>query len=139
MKSATTIRVLYAEDNEDAGFMLTTLLGFSGIEATVAETIAKAWRLVQAESFDLYLLDTNFPDGDGFELCKKLREFALHTPIVFYSGKAYQSDKEKGISAGANAYLVKPYSGSVAATIIQLTKQTNDIAAAEKVEIWQNA
>lgn len=51
-------RVLYAEDNEDACFMVTTMLGLSDIEVSTAGTLAEAWRLGQAERFDLYLLDS---------------------------------------------------------------------------------
>ena len=76
----------------------------------VANTIAEALRLSQTEHFDLYLLDTRFPEGNGFELCRKLRETVPQTPIVFYSADAYPADNARGILAGADAYLVKPTS-----------------------------
>ncbi len=124
MQSPNRPRVLYADDNEDACLMLSTMLGFSSIETTSAKTIDEALRLAQAEQFDLYLLDTRFPEGSGLDLCKQLREFNPQTPIVFYSGNAYEHDKAKGLAAGADAYLVKPDSDTVAATIFRLLKQT---------------
>jgi DNA-binding response OmpR family regulator len=42
------------------------------------------------------------------DLCKKLREFNPRTPILFYSGAAYESDKQQAFTAGAQGYLVKP-------------------------------
>ncbi len=122
MQAITRPRVLYADDNEDACLMLSTLLGFSNIETTAANTIDDALKLAQAELFDLYLLDTRFPEGSGLELCRRLREFHPQTPIVFYSGDAYESDKAKGFAAGADAYLVKPDSDGVAPAVFQLIK-----------------
>ena len=124
MQSPTRPRVLYADDNEDSCLMLSTMLGFSSIETTSANTIDEALRLAQAEQFDLYLLDTRFPEGNGLDLCRKLREFNSSIPIVFYSGDARETDKAKGFTAGADAYLVKPESDTVAATIFRLLKQT---------------
>ncbi len=124
MQSLTHPRVLYADDNEDACLMLSTLLGLSNIETKSANTIDEALKLAQAEQFDLYLLDTRFPEGSGLELCRQLRKFNSRTPIVFYSGDAYEADKAKGLAAGADAYLVKPNTDTVTPTIFQLLKQT---------------
>ncbi len=124
MKSLTRPRVLYTDDNEDSCLMLSTMLGFSSIETTSANTIDEALRLAHAEQFDLYLLDSRFPEGSGLELCRKLREFNSSIPIVFYSGDAGETDKEKGFTAGADAYLVKPDSDTVTPTIFRLLDQT---------------
>jgi len=124
MQSLTRPRVLYADDNEDSCLMLSTMLGFSSIETTSANTIDEALRLAQAEQFDLYLLDTRFPEGSGLELCRKLRAFNSSIPIVFYSGDAGETDKAKGFTAGADAYLVKPDSDTVMPTIFRLLNQT---------------
>ncbi len=124
MQSPTRPRVLYADDNEDSCLMLSTMLGFSSIETTSANTIDEALRLAQAEQFDLYLLDTRFPEGSGLELCRKLRAFNSSIPIVFYSGDAGETDKAKGFTAGADAYLVKPDSDTVMPTIFRLLNQT---------------
>ena len=122
MKNFEHLRVLYAEDNDDACVMVSMLLGFANIDVTAAQTVAEAWRLAQMEYFDLYLLDSKFPDGSGLELCRQLHDYASHTPILFYSGNAYQADKEKGMAAGASDYLTKPYIGDLAATILQTIK-----------------
>jgi len=108
MKIPLTARILYAEDNNDCSEMMKVLLGFSGIEVITAMTIADAWMLARSENFDLFLLDSHFPDGNGLELCSKLHGFAPHTPIFIYSGLAYQTDKNNGFAAGADEYLVKP-------------------------------
>lgn len=119
------LRVLYVEDNEDSGFMLSTLLGFSEIDISLVRSVKEAFLLAQNTYFDLFLLDSRFPDGSGLQLCQELRELKPQVPIVFYSGEAYESDKKKGLIAGANAYLTKPNVDTVAPTIFQLVRQNS--------------
>lgn len=129
-------RVLYADDNEDSRFMVTTLLGFSNIAVTTAETIAQAWQLGRGGEFDLYLLDTRFPDGSGLDLCRLLHAHAPQTPILFYSGDVYDKDVRKGLDAGAKGYLPKPYLQDLGETILRTIAATDltrsrDISFAE--------
>ena len=113
------LRVLCVDDDEDSREMLSTLLRFSRIEAKAVGTAAQALSLIQAERFDLYLLDSWLPDLDGFELCRRMRDFDPHTPILFFSGAAYDADKKRGIEAGANAYVIKPDVDGLVGSITQ--------------------
>ncbi len=126
------LRVLCAND-DDTCELLTATLGISNIEVKSAHTIADAWRLAQIELFDLYLLETRLPDGNGFDLCRRLHKFAPHTPIVFYSCEAYPIDRQKGLAAGANDYLTKPYLADITVTIRQNIEQSKK--SARKTEI----
>lgn len=128
MKTLKRVRILYAEDDEDAGLMLSTLLGFADIDVSLARSVEKAFADAHTEHFDAYLLESRFSDGSGLELCRRLHEFNPQIPIVFYSADAYQSDKQNGLAAGAKAYLVKPEITTVAPTILSLTAQTQQIA-----------
>lgn len=119
MRSNKEVSVLYAENNEDCGLMLSTLLGLSGISVSVARTVKEALRSAQLNDFDLFLLDSAFSDGSGVDLCRHLSEIRSKTPVVFYSGYASPADRQKGLEAGARAYLVKPDVDSVAPTILQ--------------------
>src|SRR5688572_15185172 len=101
MKELKRIRILYAENDEDAGFMLSTLLGFADIDVSLARSVKKAFEDAQTENFDAYLLESRFSDGSGLELCRRLHEFNPQTPIVFYSADAYKTDKLEGLAAGA--------------------------------------
>jgi two-component system OmpR family response regulator len=100
--------VLCVDDDEDSREMLGLLLKHWQIEAKSVGTATQALSLIQAERFDMYLLDTQLPDLDGFELCRRMRSLDPETPILFFSGAAYESDRQKGIEAGANAYVAKP-------------------------------
>ena len=101
-------RILCVDDDRDAREMLSELLKLSGISCVCARSAKEASSLMDSQRFDLYLLDAWLPELDGFEFCRQIRLVDSTTPIVFYSGAAYDTDRQKGIAAGANAYLVKP-------------------------------
>ena len=113
-------RVLCVDDDEDSREMLSVLLKFWRIETKGVGTATQALSLIQAEHFDLYLLDTWLPDLDGVELCRRMRAFDPRTPILFFSGAAYEADKKRGMEAGANAYVIKPDIDGLVGTITQL-------------------
>lgn len=125
MRSLPYPRVLYVEDSEDSCFMVTTVLRFAGIEVTTARKCADARKFAKMEYFDLYMLDSRFPDGSGFELCRDLREYAPDTPIVFYTDDARACDVDSGIDAGATAYLIKPYLKNIGETVLQIIENKN--------------
>ena len=101
-------RVLFVDDDEDACEILSLLMSSCGIDATCVQSAVEAWPLIKTQCFDLFVLDGWLPGIDGFEFCRQIRESDSDTPILFYSGAAYDTDKQKGISAGANAYVTKP-------------------------------
>lgn len=128
MKTSGQISILYAEDNEDAASMLSMLLGFYGIEVLPVRSVQDALQAAHHNHFDLYLLDSRLPDGSGFDLCQQLREFNSQIPVVFYSGAAYESDKQKGLAAGAKEYLIKPNVEDVVPTIFKLVAKAVETA-----------
>jgi DNA-binding response OmpR family regulator len=101
-------RILCVDDEEDTCFLLTTLLEREGFEAKSVKSVEQALELSRRDSFNLYILDAWFSQGSGTGLCRKIREFDPHTPIIVYSGAAFESDKEEALHAGANAFVAKP-------------------------------
>lgn len=120
MPSNTRSRVLCVDDDEDACEMLSFLLNSYRIDATCVRSAAEAWLKIRAERFDLFMLDAWLPRLDGFEFCRQIRESDSTTPILFYSGAAYDADKQKGIAAGANAYVTKPDLEGLVETMLDL-------------------
>jgi DNA-binding response OmpR family regulator len=129
MGSNTRPRVLCVDDDEDSRVMLITLLSHASIGAKAVGNAVEALSSIQMESFDIYLLDAWLPEIDGFELCRRIRNFDADTPILFFSGAAYEADKRRGIEAGANAYLVKPEIDGLVETIKQFVPQPENAAA----------
>jgi len=84
----------------------------------------------------LYLLNSWLPDLDGFELCRRMRDFDSLTPILFFSGAAYEADKKKGIEAGADAYVTKPDIYGLVGSIKQFMSQVAERPAAKEIRPW---
>lgn len=117
MNPSDQFRILYVETNEDDRFLLETAIGCPFVEITLVKSAGEALKLSQFENFDLILLETRFPDGCGFELCRKIIESKPHTPVIFYSGDAAEADKKLGLAAGARIYLTKPHFDSLTAAV----------------------
>jgi DNA-binding response OmpR family regulator len=100
--------VLCVDDDEDTCGEMSALLELSGYRVRTASSMADGLTLARSQSFDMYLLDYNFFDGTGIELCQKLRAFDSATPIIFCSGDARAAERELARIVGAQAYLVKP-------------------------------
>lgn len=113
-------RILCVDDDEDTCFLLTTLLEREGFEAKSVKSVEQALELSRRDSFNLYILDTWFSRGSGTGLCRKIREFDPHTPIIVYSGAAFESDKEEALHAGANAFVAKPQIEELLETVKRL-------------------
>ena len=128
--------VLCVDDDEDTRVMLTTLLRFALIEAKAVRTAAQALSSIQTERFHMYLMDARLPEIDGFELCRRIRGFDQDTPILFFSGAAFESDKKRGIEAGANAYVTKPDVSGLLTTVNQLMSRDAQQPVAQEVRSW---
>lgn len=101
-------RVLFIEDDADTRELVCFVLQRENFEVVVASNSEEAMLAAVAMSFDLYLIDNWLPGESGVELCRRLRQFDRNTPILFYSGAAYEQDKLAAFAAGAQGYLTKP-------------------------------
>ena len=129
MPSNRRLRALCVDESEDCREMLSTALRFWRIDARAVATATEALSLIQTERFDLYLLDVRLPDLDGFELCRRMRGFDPHTPIIFFSSAPYEAGKGLGIAAGANDYVTKPNMDVLLRTIPYYVTHQGDTTA----------
>jgi DNA-binding response OmpR family regulator len=105
-RKGESARILFVEDEEDAKDLVAlTLTDYKLIWAC---DFNRGLRLARQGYFDLYILDNWLLDRSGVELCRAIREFDPHTPILFYSAAACARDIQEAIRAGAQRYLVKP-------------------------------
>lgn len=121
-------RILCVDDDEDTCSMLESLLRQENYETRLANSVSEGLKLARNESFNLYILDAWFPKEAGVGLCRKIREFDPHTPIVFYSGAAFDSDREEALYAGAQAFVAKPYVDELLKTIHNLLNDKQEPA-----------
>ena len=124
MFPAPRFAVLCVDDDEDSRVMLGALLSLFDVEVKAVGNAIQALGLIKSECFDLYLLDAWLPEIDGFELCRRLRVFEPFKPILFFSGAAYETDRKKGLQAGATGYVVKPDIGRLLESITQFLLPT---------------
>ncbi|SRR6266487_2649225 len=120
-------RILYVEDDEDTRELVITVLAIEDCQVTATGSHDEALSLAQTGHFDLYLIDNWMPGVSGLGLCERFREFDQQTPILFYSGAAYETDKESALSRGAQGYLVKPAGGDeLAAEVLRLISDSRN-------------
>jgi DNA-binding response OmpR family regulator len=104
-------RILCTEDDPDTRDVIVLVLSQHGFDVICTDDADEALNLAKTQNFDLYLVDNWMPGLSGTDLTEKLREFDIKTPILFYSGAAYEGDKKAARSSGAQGYLVKPADG----------------------------
>jgi OmpR-family two-component system manganese-sensing response regulator len=102
-------RILLADDDALLANMVRDALAEQGHTVEVTNTGADAAQILEAQMFDLLILDWNMPECTGVELCKRLRKQGKHDPILLLTGRSDIEDKEVGLDAGADDYLTKPF------------------------------
>lgn len=129
MSPLSRLRILVTEDEPDTRALLELVLRAAGCEVISTDNSDQALQLAKTNSLDLYLLDNWMANVSGIDLCRKLREFDEQTPILFYSGAAYESDKKEALAAGAQGYLVKPCDPeNLVSEILRLTSNQQHIS-----------
>jgi two-component system response regulator MprA len=103
-------RLLVVEDDPQVRAMLARALGYEGFDVTTAATGAAAMAELRTADPELMLLDLLLPDDDGIEVCRRLRAAGEHIPILMLTARDTVSDRIAGLEAGADDYLVKPFS-----------------------------
>src|SRR5258707_12829784 len=107
-ESVVRKRILCVDDHQDTRDMMQVLLDAYGYEPVIAASVSDALESARSGGLALCILDRWLTESNGIELCQKIRAFDPDTPIMFYSGAGYGTDIQKGLDAGAQAYLVKP-------------------------------
>lgn len=105
-------KILVTEDSATMrGLIVSTLEAMECFEIIEASNGFEALRALPREKVDLVITDINMPDINGLELVNFCRSNPLYlaTPLIIISTEASERDREKGLSLGANAYLVKPF------------------------------
>ena len=102
------MKILLVEDDVDLGIALEELLCREGYEVLKASDVRSA-QGVMNHSIDLVMLDVTLPDGDGVSLCREWRREGVQTPILFLTAKDEELDIVRGLDAGGNDYVTKPF------------------------------
>ncbi|KUF22395.1 response regulator transcription factor [Bacillus sp. G1(2015b)] len=103
-------KVLMIDDEKEILELINTVLTREGIDRVItASTARDGLAKFHQEQPDLVILDIMLPDGEGYDICRQIRETS-HVPIIFLSAKGEESDKIVGLAIGGDDYITKPFS-----------------------------
>ena len=88
-------------------------LDAGGYLTVAAYTVRKAVQLLENEEFALVLLDVNLPDGNGFELCREIKNKKPQLPVIFLTANDLEEDVLNGFDLGAEDYVTKPFNMNI--------------------------
>lgn len=100
--------ILVVDDDAATLWLIGTVLKHNNFEAITSLSPAEALQLAQEHHPDLVLLDVMMPEMDGWDVCRRLREFS-DVPIIFITAKGTIPDVVKGLEIGGDDYLIKPF------------------------------
>jgi two-component system alkaline phosphatase synthesis response regulator PhoP len=103
-------RILIVEDDDAIVLGLENVLRDEGYETRAAKSGREGYRLVKAIAPDLMILDIMLPEMSGLEICKRIRDEGMKTPVIMLTAKAEENDKVFGLELGADDYITKPFS-----------------------------
>src|SRR3989344_7598288 len=103
------MRVLIVEDEQRIASNISKYLNPKGFFTDTANEGNDAINMAEIQSYDIILIDRMLPDGDGLEICQKLRLLGITTPIIIITAKNLLEDKLEGLNCGADDYLTKPF------------------------------
>jgi len=123
-------RVLLAEDEPNIAVSLQFLLNRAGYEVRILESGADALREARAWAPDLMILDVMLPEMDGLEVLAKLRAEApgRPLPVLMLTAKGARETQEAALSAGADAFITKPFANSEVLAVVARLAQGAEAA-----------
>jgi len=133
---------LVFEDNQQVASIIMKLLSDIGLRTQICRTSFELEAYLSVSSPDIITLDINLPKGQGVEMCRRLRkiESIKATPIIVISGAMQTADMVECLRAGANDFMIKPFTKEEFNARIQIhlrTKQLQD-ELAQKIRIMEN-
>lgn len=103
------MNILVIEDDPSVRTLVRAVLEHNGNTVSTADTAALGEVKAVEGQFDMIILDLGLPDGDGYEVCKNIRDKHVNTPVLILSGEHETDTKVKCLKVGADDYLTKPF------------------------------
>jgi DNA-binding response OmpR family regulator len=105
-------KILIAEDEPDIRELVAFMLRFAGYEVMAASNGEEAVQVATRDVPDLVLMDVRMPRMTGYDACRLMKSNPnlRDVPVVFLSAKGQESEIQSGLEAGAEEYLLKPFS-----------------------------
>ncbi|MFK7917738.1 MAG: response regulator transcription factor [Ilumatobacter sp.] len=112
--------VLVVDDEENIRYLVESGLQLAGLDTVSASNGREALSIVSDRRPDLIVLDVMMPELDGFETLRRLRDAGNRTPVIFLTARDSTDDRVKGLTDGADDYVVKPFAIAELVARVQL-------------------
>ena len=122
------MNVLVIEDDPSVRTLVKAVLEKNEYEVDIADTAASGEEQAAENSYDIIILDLGLPDGDGFDLCKSMRDDDITTPVLILSAEQETDVKIKCLRVGADDYITKPFdTEELLARIEAISRRSGDM------------
>ncbi|MDE6926030.1 MAG: response regulator transcription factor [Acetatifactor sp.] len=125
------MRILVVEDDLTLSAGLCFELDNSGYITVAAYNCRKAEQLIREDRFDLVLLDVNLPDGNGFDLCRTVKQVRPELPVIFLTANDLEQNVLDGFDLGAEDYVTKPFNMQILLRRVEVALRRTGKAAGE--------
>ena len=123
------MRVLVVDDEAEMAALLARGLAAEGYEVDIAADGIRAMTMVGEEKYDLAVLDVTMPGMSGFELCRRLRDQVRGIGIILLTARDAVDDRVRGLDAGADDYLTKPFAFAELAARLRALRRREALAS----------
>jgi two-component system, OmpR family, response regulator len=133
---ACEARLLVVDDEPTILELMSGSLRFAGFDVVTATTGADALAVAASSRPDLILLDVMMPDGDGFEVVRRMRAGGSRVPVIFLTARTAVGERVAGLTLGGDDYVTKPFSlDEVLARIRAVLRRNGYAQAGSKVTV----
>jgi DNA-binding response OmpR family regulator len=130
-------RVLLIEDEPDIAFGIRTVLERSGFQVVTAGDGREGLRVFHSQHPDIVVLDVGLPEMDGWTVLERIREMS-EAPVLMLTARGQEADKVRGLRAGADDYLTKPFGSAEFIARVQALLRRSAGAEKETVEVYDD-
>ncbi|HND09893.1 MAG TPA: response regulator transcription factor [Pseudomonadota bacterium] len=131
-----SIRALLIDDDHRIAELLQAFLGQNGVSVVHQSDGQRGLQSLDADSFDVVLLDVMMPGIDGLEVCRRIRSRGSRIPIIMLTARGDEADRVVGLELGADDYLAKPFSPrELLARIRALLRRTQPTSESDRLVV----
>ncbi len=131
------MHILVVEDEQRLGALLRRVLSEERHTVDVAATGPDGLHMAGTDTYDLVILDVMLPGMDGIDVCRQLRTYDVQTPVLMLTARGTVDDRVRGLNAGADDYLVKPFAMEemLARVNALLRRRNRDLEMSEEIRV----
>jgi DNA-binding response OmpR family regulator len=131
------VHILVVEDQQRLATLLRRVLTEERHTVDIANDGVRGLDLAASDTYDLVVLDVMLPGMDGVGVCREMREANVHTPVLMLTARGAVEDRVRGLNAGADDYLVKPFAMEelLARVNALLRRRTREIDAPGQLQV----